>query len=320
MNDLLSVIIPVYNSENYLRDTLQSVLNQTYRNIELILVDDGSTDNSLQICKEMGVQDSRIRIISQQNGGVSSARNHGLAEAKGTYIAFVDGDDCLDLMMYETMIRTLQSKQADLVNCRVVKESEYHPIQYAEGDIIVCDNPLECLSKKGHFIDSSLNKVYTRSLIGDTRFDERISYSEDKLFVTELFLKARRIVLLNHAFYHYIQHRDSLSWRDSYDVWDGNFYVNDRIYSWIQKCDRATEEIRNSAYRGYIKSIIALLRYDVKYRKKEHYEEVLNRHQNELREFLRKIPLKFAKKMEYKTYISSYFLASLVHYYFKRKK
>lgn len=318
--ELLSIIVPVYNNASYLRQTLRTILQQTYRDFELILVDDGSTDDSLTVCKEMAEQDSRIRIIEKENGGVSSARNCGLEAAKGKYIAFVDGDDCLDTEMYEQMIAVLQKEQANFVNCRVIKENTFHPIPYQDCTVTVHDRPLTCLSKKGHFIDSSLNKMYLRAFIGETRFDETISYSEDKLFVTELFFKAKRIAMMDHVFYHYIQHKDSLSWQDSYAVWDGNFRVNQRIHQWVQSRDDADIDIKTSVFRGYVKSIIALLRYDVKYREEERYNKTLALYRKDLQRFMREIPLPFAKKMEYWTYTNSYFLASLVHYYLKKKK
>lgn len=320
MAELLSIIVPVYNNADYLWQTLTTILNQTYQDFELLLVDDGSTDDSLTICKEVAARDRRIRVMEKENGGVSSARNYGLEAAKGHYIAFVDGDDCLDADMYEQMIAVLQREQADFVNCRVIKENTFHPLPYRDCEVTVHDHPLTCLSQKDHFIDSSLNKVYLRTFIGETRFDETISYSEDKLFVTELFFKAKRVALMDHVFYHYIQHRDSLSWQDSYAVWAGNFKVNQRIYQWIQSRDDADGDIKTSIFHGYVKSIIALLRYDIKYRQKDQFEKTLALYKNDLHRFMRETSLTLAKRLEYWTYIHSYFFASLVHYYFKRKK
>lgn len=319
MNELLSVIIPFYNNEHYLPQTIESVLNQTYKNLELILVDDGSTDNSLRICQEVASKDSRIQIIKKENGGVSSARNCGLEAARGTYIAFLDGDDCIDADMYKSLIAILKKENVDLVNCRIIKETSFQPIPYQKMNVIVSSQPLDCLLKKEHSIDSSLNKVYTHALIGTTRFDESISYSEDKLFVSELLIKAKRIALTDQCFYHYIQHKDSLSWQDSYPVWEGNFSANQKIYKKISQCTRANEQTKNSVFYDYIKSIIALLRYDIKHRQKKQFNETLNLYQKDLRFFLQTAPLSFAKKIEYQTYIHSYFLASLVHYYFKKK-
>ena len=319
MDSRLSIIIPVYNNENYLCPALQSVLAQTYPDFEVLVIDDGSTDGSLAICREFAQKDDRLRVIQKENGGVSSARNRGLEEAAGQYIAFVDGDDCIDPEMYTTMITILQDTGADLVDCRVIKESQYMPRPYEKGDVEVSDHPLEYLSKKGYFIDSSLNKVYRRDFIGHTRFDEGISYSEDKLFVTELIFRAKKMALVSNVFYHYIQHGDSLSWQDTAAVWQGNFQVHQQIYQRMLDA-HITGPVLNSAFRGYVRSIIALLRYAIKYRQEDEYNRILKQYKPVLKQFLRTTPMSFGKKLEYVTYTTSYGLASLVHYHAKRRR
>lgn len=319
MDSRLSIIIPVYNNENYLRPALQSVLAQTYPDFEVLVIDDGSTDGSLAICREFAQKDKRLRVIQKEIGGVSSARNRGLEEAAGQYIAFVDGDDCIDPEMYTTMITILQDTGADLVDCRVIKERQYMPRSYEKGDVEVSDHPLEYLSKKGYFIDSSLNKVYRRNFIGHTRFDEGISYSEDKLFVTELIFRAKKMALVSNVFYHYIQHGDSLSWQDTAAVWQGNFQVHQQIYQRMLDAG-VTGPILESAFRGYARSIIALLRYTIKYRQEDEYNQVLKNYKPVLKQFLRTTPLSLGKKLEYVTYTTSYGLASLVHYHAKRRR
>lgn len=319
MDSRLSIIIPVYNNEKYLRPTLQSVLAQTYPDFEVLVVDDGSTDGSLAICQDFAQKDDRLRVIHKENGGVSSARNRGIEEAAGQYIAFVDGDDCIDPEMYTTMIAILNDTGADLVDCRVIKETQYMPLPYEQGDVEVSDHPLEYLSKKGYFIDSSFNKVYRRDFIGHTRFDENISYSEDKLFVTELIFKAKKMALVSNVFYHYIQHEDSLSWQDTVEVWQGNFLVHQRIYQHMLDA-HITGAVLNSAFRGYVRSIIALLRYTIKYRQENEYNRILKQYRPVLKQFLRTTPMSLGKKLEYVTYTTSYGLASLVHYHAKRRR
>ena len=209
MKPSLSIIVPVYNNERYLENTLNSVLRQSYEDFELLLIDDGSGDDSLTICQKFAGRDRRVRVICKENGGVSSARNRGLDEAQGKYIAFIDGDDCIDPQMYEIMIGVLEGEKVDLVNCRVVKEDSYERIPYEVGTVEVSNLPLNYLSKKGYFIDSSLNKVYRRALIGETRFNEKLAYSEDTPFITEIILHAKTMSLVSNVFYHYIQHEDS---------------------------------------------------------------------------------------------------------------
>ena len=317
MKPSLSIIMPVYNNACYVQNTLLSVINQTYRDMEVIVIDDGSTDHSLDICQKIAAQDGRIRVIHKENGGVSSARNRGLEEAQGRYIAFVDGDDCIDAKMYEVLTGVLETQKVDLVNCGVIKECSYEAIPYKAGTVEVSVLPLNYLSKKERFIDCVWNKVYRRDLIGDTRFNEKISYSEDKLFVTEIILKARSMAFVSNVFYHYIQHKDSLSRKDTEDVWIGNFEVHQRIYQRMEEGGIIGAAL-DSAFRGYACSIIALLRYDIKYRRKDDYNRTLNEYRKILKDFLQNTPMPLGKKLEYLTYTKSYDLASLVHYYPKR--
>ena len=114
---LLSIIVPVYNVKSYLKKCVESIINQTYTNLQIILVDDGSTDGSQDICDEFAQRDSRIVVIHKENGGLSTARNVGMDRAKGAYIAFVDSDDWLEPNMYEALISQLEKHEADIVAC-----------------------------------------------------------------------------------------------------------------------------------------------------------------------------------------------------------
>ena len=113
----ISIVVPIYNVEKYVKKCIESLIKQTYKNIEIILVDDGSTDSSAEIIDEYANKDSRIIAIHQKNKGVSSARNTGLKAARGEYIGFVDPDDYVDCQMYEVMVNKLQASLADLVVC-----------------------------------------------------------------------------------------------------------------------------------------------------------------------------------------------------------
>ena len=127
----VSIIIPVYNAKKYLANTLDSVIKQTYKNLEIILVNDGSTDNSKDICESYAKIDKRIKVINKENGGVSSARNYGLALAKGEYISFVDSDDFLFENMIETLVNDIQNTNAEIAVCGYwhVTEEEYRKIR-----------------------------------------------------------------------------------------------------------------------------------------------------------------------------------------------
>ena len=113
-NNLISIIVPIYNVEKYLKKCIDSIINQTYKNLEIILVDDGSPDNCGKICDEYAKKDNRIKVIHKENGGVSSARNVGVENATGEYIGFVDSDDYIEKDMYEVLINNLKKENADI--------------------------------------------------------------------------------------------------------------------------------------------------------------------------------------------------------------
>ena len=141
--ELISVIVPVYNVKPYLRRCVDSVLHQTYRNLEILLVDDGSTDASGAICDEYAAQEGRVTAVHQKNGGLSAARNTGLERAKGTYLCFVDSDDFLDSRMLETLCRDLQEQDADVavVGFRMFEREE----ELAPAELTV---PVQCMAGK----------------------------------------------------------------------------------------------------------------------------------------------------------------------------
>ena len=121
MKDLISVIVPIYNVEKYLEKCVNSITSQTYKNLEIILVDDGSTDSSPEICEKLKQSDDRIIVIHKKNGGLSSARNAGLDIAKGKYIGCVDSDDYIDEKMYEKLCRTLKEEHIETLKPRIVR-------------------------------------------------------------------------------------------------------------------------------------------------------------------------------------------------------
>ena len=129
MNKLVSIIIPVYNVEKYLAECIESVLKQTYQNIEILLIDDGSPDNSGKICDEYEEKDSRVRVIHKENGGVSSARNVGLEQANGEYITFIDSDDFVSESYIEELYIALENGNSDLAFC---KYNHYNGLEFQD--------------------------------------------------------------------------------------------------------------------------------------------------------------------------------------------
>lgn len=207
----LSVIIPVFNVQEYLPKCIESVVNQTYTDIEVILINDGSTDGSGSICDFYAKKNSNIKVIHKGNGGLSSARNSGLNIASGDYVAFVDSDDWVDADMYKTLIELLESKQVDLVACgfkevfsnRIIFKSDTGSVTYFDKAEAI--NSLVSVENSIRF--EVWNKVFKRNLIGDLRFKERQIF-EDVYFDRNIFLKVEKTIYIDKPFYNYLKIRD----------------------------------------------------------------------------------------------------------------
>ena len=211
MSDLISIIIPVYNVQNYIRKCLDSVLNQTYKNLEIILVDDGSPDQCGDICDEYAKKDLRVKVVHKTNGGVSSARNVGLDIATGDYVGFVDPDDYIEADMYQILLTEIKDGDFDIVECNyirhyddgtnVVKKNEnkiydsYRDIWYAAlTDYLFCGVP---------------TKLFKRSILKDVYFNTDYRIAEDMLFFWEIAKKCARLKFLDKVLYHYLQRGES---------------------------------------------------------------------------------------------------------------
>lgn len=208
---LISIIIPVYNVSQYLPRCLDSLINQTYKNIEIIIVNDGSTDNSLEICKNYAEKDSRIKLIDKENGGISSARNAGLSIAEGKWISFVDSDDFIDLDTYEIALNTALEKQTKLVqwNMIISKDSNEVAVLHSltEGFIDLSENKT---------LPWILNTVYTKLIHRDLlntlnlTFINGLSIVEDICFSYRLYEEAGKFYYIDKAFYHYYIRKNSI--------------------------------------------------------------------------------------------------------------
>jgi len=213
----ISIIIPVYNVEPYLRRCLDSVINQTHKNLEILCIDDGSTDNSGSICEEYAKKDSRIRVLHKENGGVSSARNVGLTHFTGYYLGFVDSDDWIEPDMYETLYASKLGNNVSL--CAV---------SFTRDDII--ESPRELIPQREltryemllyairnvHYAGFGRviwNKLYSSTDIRDIklRFDENLKIAEDLKFIANLLFSGERSgVFINTPLYHYSRRPSSL--------------------------------------------------------------------------------------------------------------
>ncbi len=214
---LVSVIVPVYNAGAYLRSCLESLRDQTWAELEVLLVDDGSTDNSLSICEEFQAADPRFKVIHQSNAGVSAARNRGLAAARGKYIQFADGDDKLPLDATEILVTPGEKQGADLVIGHFYRVVEDRMAQ--QGHI-----KKECYLNRADYAEQMMkapanyyygvlwNKLYRRSIVEKRglRFDEAVAWCEDFLFNLEYLRDCRLIAAVPKPVYYYYKREGSL--------------------------------------------------------------------------------------------------------------
>lgn len=206
---MISVIIPVYNAERTLRRCLDSILNQLYRSLEIILIDDGSKDNSGRICDEYEEQDDRIIVIHQENKGVSLARNRGLDIAKGEYVGFVDSDDYIDPDYFKILLDYMGKSKVDICFSALEEVSNIAPTTFIsnKNDLVSLIIGQKFGNNAGPF-----NKLFKNSIIGSLKFDKDIFVGEDTLFNVEYAKKCRNGIFINKAMYHYDQRTSSSSY------------------------------------------------------------------------------------------------------------
>jgi len=278
---LISVIIPVYKVEKYVEKCIQSVINQTYENLQIILVDDGSPDNCGKICDEYAKKDHRIEVIHKSNGGLSDARNKGLEIAKGEYIGFVDSDDYIEADMYEVLYNLLKQYNADVSICNFYTVSQGKiSIKNAENGIKEY-NRIEIL--KEILLDKNIqsyawNKLYKKELFDEIKYPIGKKYED---IGTTFFLleKCNKVVVTGKSEYYYINRQDSIV----NNVTEST--ITDYIELIIQRYDYIEENIKElSSYnKDYLKRILKTAEQDIKNLKKvgdytkKKYEELYNK-------------------------------------------
>jgi len=232
---LVSIIIPVYNAEKYLSNSIESILNQTHKKIELILVNDGSTDNSSLICDEYAEIDHRVKVIYQKNGGPSSARNNGIKIATGKYIQFVDSDDTIEPTMTHRLVESMNNdvqlalcgyKSFETINGKTIirKSIPFLKGTYKNKDFIKCFVELF----KGNLINSLCNKLYVNKIIikSNLHFNEEVHMGEDLLFNLEYFKLCSNFSIIDIPLYNYIVSNNNNSLTESFK---NDFFNNQQM-------------------------------------------------------------------------------------------
>lgn len=232
MEPCISVIVPVYKVETYLRKCVDSILSQTYQNLEIILVDDGSPDNCGAICDEYAQKDPRIKVIHKKNGGLSDARNTGMEIMSGEFVGFVDSDDWIEPQMYQRLYELIEHFDADMAfggvsddvlqddSVRTVKTSNY-------GDVPFAEDKVAAMRRYFHGSWAAWDKLYRVELFDGIRYPVG-EINEDEAIVLHLLDRCNRVCYTNEVFYHYIRRIDGTSITTS--------AFSDKKMAWVKHC------------------------------------------------------------------------------------
>lgn len=262
---LVSVIVPVYKVEKYLNKCITRIVNQTYTNLQIILVDDGSPDGCPQICDQWAKKDARIEVIHKKNGGLSDARNFGLKAAKGEYICFVDSDDYISINMIERMHSAMLEHQADMVICQFVSvtldgfSSRKKPIH--ETQILTPEECVQLLLKDFWITNHVWRRMYKKELLPKNFFPVSMNY-EDVYVMADLTMKCKKIVSLSEAYYYYLNNNSGImgtvtkkNTKDYEQAFEHSFAAILAQHPEMRKeVEIKRRKVKNYAFRLYLKS------------------------------------------------------------------
>lgn len=314
MDKLISIIIPVYGVEKYLEKCIDSILYQTYKNLEIILVDDGSKDMCPKICDEYEKKDSRIKVIHKVNGGLSSARNEGLKIAKGEYIGFIDSDDFVEKNMFELLLKTAVEKNSDIVicgynmvdengkelgNCLINSNKEIFAISRFDSQ----NNYFEKKGERGIYT-VAWNKLYKKQIVSDLVFPEG-KIHEDEATSYKLLYKGENIQYINKPLYNYLIRSDSIM---AMKIKKERFAIFDAYLDRIVFYKKNNEEILyNKMIRQYMRMLC-----QYKFWSKEYNKELIKLYHKKLKTLIKEnhFDLKGSIKLEY------YLYSNMIIYYF----
>ena len=301
---LVSVIIPAYNIEDYIGRCLDSIISQTYKNLEIIVVDDGSRDYTGEILDNYAKKDRRIKVIHKENGGVSSARNKGIEAAEGDYIGFIDGDDLIEPEMYKTLVDLLEEENADIAHCgyQMVfpdRIDYYH--NTGKKKIQTTEEGLKDLLS-GEMIEPGLvNKLYKKELIKNCRLNETVKINEDLLMNYQLFKLSQKSVYYDITPYSYMIRSSSATGANSLITKrEDSLRVLNQI-----KDDCINNNLLSIIYKRYIYLLMAICRDGLK---DKSYMKYQKKQRKQLKKELKTDIFKscIPKKLKYMSLFSCY--------------
>ena len=231
IDKMVSIIVPVYNVEKYLEQCINSIINQTYKNIEIILIDDGSTDNSGIICDEYAKKDNRIKVIHKDNEGISATRNRGIDESSGKYISFVDSDDYIEKNMIEILYKDIEKENADIAVCNYIIVKDKNNIKKDKNNsynvIILSQNDALRMCFCNEFEFYLWNKIFKKTLFNEIKFPKGKN-SEERYTLPKLIDNSKKIIYDNRKLYYYRIRKNSIihsNEKINYDAIEADSYL-----------------------------------------------------------------------------------------------
>lgn len=250
-HDRISIIIPIYNTEKYLKKCLDSVINQSYRNLEIILINDGSTDNSLNICNEYKKKDNRIKVIHKQNEGVSIARNEGIKVSTGKYVIFIDPDDYVANDHVETLYRCMIDNNVDLVISNAIDVNEEGIVLNAKETNDLFMNKDECLKEllsEYNFIHVCWGNIYKRELLENSIFNYKYRIAEDLDFLYAYIKKIKSAYFLSKSTYFWLKREGSATNSQYSEKWNDELKICNFIINETCKLDNDLHKYAKAKY------------------------------------------------------------------------
>ena len=285
MKAKVSVIVPIYNAEIYIDKCIQSIINQTLKDIEIILVDDGSTDKSVEISNKYAENDKRIKVIKQKNKGASSARNYGISVATGDFITFVDSDDFIEIDMLEVLYNAAIDNKCDVIlsGIKIVKDSNIEYEFTTDSKIYTKQEVFKLFyfDKEPFSPNYACGKLIKRSVCNKVKFREDIFLMEDTLFSVELFMNcSNNIMYIDRHLYNYVQRMGSESKHFSKKRIT-SFYALEEVLNLAKSIDEKYEKSFLKVYSKLILSILQdIISFDFENNKREYFKisRALNKH------------------------------------------
>lgn len=310
----VSVLLPVFNGGKLITSTLKSLEDQTFRDFQVIIIDDGSTDNTREICADFCRNDDKFIYFWQKNGGVSAARNAGLKMATGKYVTYVDADDWVEADTLQSLVELAETRNADVVFCQSIRQRVLKPLgTQAIGTVFTVENKDTLKYNFGNIRQRSM-ALFKHDILKDIYFAEDISFSEDLLFIVSVLAKAKRAVSDSRCRYHYFQHDAStLHKAQGLKFFASNVCAHQRIYQIARKQEIAKQD-EEQYYLDFCKSVFSLLRYGAKAGSEKVYENTRQKYEKEIKYCLARAQLSFARRLKFASYYyCPFWLVKLLH-------